>query len=193
MEVRLSDRDCLRPRLLGAAGGVAPRVEGVLEDAGDAPARRFVDAVAFDGEGGRYRVVAEDAGAGRWVAENAAGEYRPYARLIVDRLCAIARDGGTPALHRFPGGPASRTLTRRAGRLDAPAMLAVRDAAVTVDGELWLRIELHRERAGGWRPRAEDAETGGWLRLDAAATVPRAGSGAAESVAPSASSRRLVV
>lgn len=169
-EIRLSDRECLRPRLLDAGEHATARVEGVLErapaEAGEASVRRFVERVVFDGERCRYRLLGGAGEAGRWIDENDAGEYRPYARLIVERLCSVAREG-LPALHRFPGGPPSRALTRRARRLAAPDACVVRDAAVTVDGALWLRVELHRR--GGWRtrPRAGDASASGWLPLDA--------------------------
>lgn len=199
MNVRLSGRLCLTPRLLGAAGGGERRVEGVLDVPGGAGAARtcrFVDAVRYDGHRCRYRVRADAAGAADWVCDDDASAYRPFSRLVVERLCTIAR-GWEPRLHRFPDAPPSRALTRRLRRIGAPYELSVLDTAVTTDGRLWLRAALHSDRAVGWKAchRAGDRRVTGWLplteptRSNAPAPVgaPRAVADAPAAVVPAAS------
>ena len=173
-EIRIDGGECLRPRLLAADGRAACRVEGVLAGASGAEgvgARpRLVDRVVFDGERCRYRILGAAPGDRRWIDERRGGEYRPYAPLIVDRVCRAAREGW-PALHRFPGGPPSRALARRVARLGLPDTIAVRDALVTARGTVWLRVELLGTGAG-WRPlaRTGDALAGGWSPLRAIGT-----------------------
>ena len=170
MDVRLSDRHCLSPRLLEANGRSTRRVEGVLESLSSSsgtPTRRFVDAVDYDGHHCRYRIRCDrDERDARWVSENDASVYRPFSRLVVDRLCTFARDW-TPHLHRFPGAPPSRALGRRLGRITRPYTLSVLDTCVTPDGRLWLRAALRGDAASGWRARhrPDDSHAEGWLVL----------------------------
>lgn len=164
MDIRFDDKLCLTPRLIDARGRDAGRVEGVLETRGAAGATcRFVDAVDHDGEMCRYRLVGGGHD-GRWLVEDASAAYRPFSRLVVDRLRTLPRDR-LPPLHPFPADAPGAPL--RSGPIEGPCTLSVIDACVGPGDGLWLRVAIREgvstARAEG--DRAGDGHPEGWLRL----------------------------
>ena len=116
---------------------------------------RLVSDVRYDGEVCRYRL--EEAGAGergeRWVVEEGAS-YRPFCHLILERLALGVRERSF-RLHRLPGAPPSRTLTRRAYRRGEPDALVALDSCLTAEGGLWVEVAIGGEaRECGWLPVA---------------------------------------
>jgi len=176
VDIRFPDRRCLTPRLLDADGATTLRLEGVLDGAGPDGTLRPVDTVDYDGRRCRHRIV----GGGReprWLIEDDAHAFRSYARIVVDGLRRLCREGGS-CPRRFPDGPPSRALARRLESVrhaHGGCSLTVLDTCVTADGRLWLRAAIDdvsgtakptgagppvAARAGG--PRVE----GWWLLAD---------------------------
>ena len=166
MDILFENKLCLTPLLIDASGRGAGRVEGVLETRGPGgDVRRFVDAVDYDGETCRYRLAgaAHDV---RWLTEDAAGAFRSFACLVVDRLRTLPCER-EPLLHFRPGEAPGARPRRRPRRIEGPCTLAVLDSRVGAAGGLWLRAALlHGAPAGGpARERAGDGRREGWFRL----------------------------
>lgn len=164
MRVRVSDERCLRPRLPGAVTDAGRRVVGLLEM--EAPGERrywLVHEVRYDGHICRYRIDGSagepEVGGGIWLSEEVVTSYRPFCHLILERL-GLRRGERLPPLHRLPGLPPSRALTRRACRRGESIVLTALDSYLAADGGLWLEVASD-----------DDANTGGWLPL---AELPRA-------------------
>ena len=152
MHVRVNDRRCLTPRVPAPATGAGGRVVGMLETG--EPGRRhhrLVHEVVYDGRACRYRI--DDAGGGTdghgesWLSDDDATSYRPFCHLIIERLVRRHR-AWVLRLHRLPGLPPSRALTRRAYRAGEPGALTALDSCLTADGELWLEVAVGGRRRG---------------------------------------------
>ena len=171
MLVRVSDGHCLAPGLVTAGediGGESRswrgrRVVGVLESASTGE-RRLVREVRYDGVTCRYRLGGPgadgwkdpraDESGGHWVEDDGATSYRPFCHLILDRLARNVRDEAF-RLHRLPGMPPSRALTRRAHRRGGSRTLVALDACLSAEGGLWVEVAVGGEGGErGWLPVA---------------------------------------
>ena len=155
MSVRVNDERCLTPSLPTSGTRTTRRVAGMLEAGSGGGGPRLVREVRYDGRSCRYRL--DEAGPhdrdGRWVEEGGAS-YRPFCHLILERLSVGVRER-TFRLHRLPGTPPSRTLTRRAYRHGEPDELVALDSCLTVDGGLWVEVAIGGEGGErGWLPLA---------------------------------------
>lgn len=153
MHVRLSDRRCLAPRLLGGPETEERRVLGLLEardDEGRTPRHRLVHEVRYDGRICRYRV--RDGAAWRWLTDEDASGYRPFCHLIIERLAA--RDEHPPRLHRLPVGTSAPATLDAAASSRRPRVLRVLDSCLVPTTGLWLRAALDGTDAAGWLPLA---------------------------------------
>lgn len=185
MLVKVSNARCLAPGLATAGEGPGEsrswrrrRVVGILESAVTGE-RRLVHEVRYDGLTCRYRLDGPDPGGcsdprphesgGCWVEDDGtAVSYRPFCHLILDRLARSVRDD-TFRLHRLPGMPPSRTLSRRARRRGGPCTLVVLDACLPAEGGLWVEVAVGGEEGErGWLPVAATNGSGGIPRTPAA-------------------------
>ena len=138
MPLHLADGDCLRPRLPdespagpgapSASDGPPRRVLGLLHRAGESGAPRLVDAIDFDGTRCRYRTIGRGDEPTRWFDARPDDDYRPCARIVVERLRTLRRD--RPAADPVADGSAT-------------------DAVVTPDGRV--RVELRDANARSTR------------------------------------------
>lgn len=169
MNITLTNKICLTPRLLGLSGDGAARADGILEinpANTDESTRQIVYDFSYDGYNCAYLVRSQDAGTLEWLPHHSSMTYTSYAFIVMSELAE--RPGSwDKGLHRVPGSMPSKALSRQLRRLGTACVVTVLDSCVLENQAVWVLVAATQdtEFGGNKRKRLIDSQVVGWIPL----------------------------